>query len=240
MIFPYRVSFFFSFAILFFSLPVQNQTVTDILQPGMALAVDEKYDKAQILFTDFIENNPADPRGHLLLASVQQSKMMDFETQLWRNSFMKEIDRTIHLSDSLLKADPNNIAMQFYHASALGYKSFQISREGSYIKGLRLALKAVHGFNAVIERDSLFYDAYLGLGSYLYWRSYLTRNFTWLPFFKDQREQGIAFIQKSFEKGVFSRWAAFFIRSAWDYSPAWAARWANFQDIWQDLAVKPW
>ena len=68
----------------------------------------------------------------------------------------------------------------------------------------------------VLEKDSTYYDAYLGLGSYKYWRSYLTRHFTWLPFFSDQREEGIHLIQQAYEHSRFSKWAAL-SNLAWIY-----------------------
>ena len=68
----------------------------------------------------------------------------------------------------------------------------------------------------IVAQDSSFYDAYLGTGSYLYWRSYLTRHFSWLPFFHDQRAAGIAQIEKACHNGTLSRWAAL-SNLAWIY-----------------------
>ncbi|MBN1480960.1 tetratricopeptide repeat protein [candidate division KSB1 bacterium] len=141
---------------------------------------------------------------------------MDFETHVWCESFYREIDTTLTLCDQRLVQQPLDIATQFYRASALAYKSFQIAREGKYLKGLQLALQAIKRLDAIVEQDSSFYDAYLGIGSYLYWRSYLTRHFSWLPFFHDSRDTGIALIQKSFELGTISRWAAL-SNLAWIY-----------------------
>ncbi|MBN1465308.1 tetratricopeptide repeat protein, partial [candidate division KSB1 bacterium] len=101
-------------------------------------------------------------------------------------------------------------------ASALAYKSFQIAREGKIIKGLSLALQAVNRLDEIVAQDSSFYDAYLGTGSYLYWRSYLTRHLAWLPFFHDQRATGIAQIEKACHNGLLSRWAAL-SNLAWIY-----------------------
>ena len=142
--------------------------------------------------------------------------MMDFETQHWRNDFISLLDQAADLSDSLRQQHPQNLDYPFYYGASLAYKSFQLSREGKYLAGIRLATKAIHMLENVLEKDSTYYDAYLGLGSYKYWRSYLTRHFTWLPFFSDQREEGIYLIQQAYEHSRFSKWAAL-SNLAWIY-----------------------
>ncbi|MBN1559265.1 tetratricopeptide repeat protein [candidate division KSB1 bacterium] len=188
----------------------------DMVAQGMEWSIREQYDQAVALFTQYAMNDPRDPAPHFFLATVWQSKMMDFETKEWRHLFMREIDKTMELCDSLLIHQPHDNAIRFYYASALAYKSFQISREGKIIKGFSLALRAVDILQKIIDQDSTFYDAYLGTGSYLYWRSYLTRHFAWLPFFHDQRATGIAQIERACRNGALSRWAAL-SNLAWIY-----------------------
>jgi len=175
---------------------------------GIELGINENYSEARILFSAYSEKYPNEAEPHFYLATLWQSQMMDFETQVWEDSFRTEIDKTIQLCEL---SDEHQLAddlTHFYFASALAYKSFHISRQGRYITGIRLGLQAMDKLNQVVAADSSFFDAYLGIGSYLYWRSYLTRNFDWLPFFSDQREKGIALIQKAYAQGTISKWAA--------------------------------
>lgn len=183
---------------------------------GIELGIQEKYDQAISFFSELAAQKPQHPAPHFFLATIWQSKMMDFETQSLNDSFLVEIEKTLQLSTAQLSNDPDNINIEFYNASALAYKSFQISRQGQYINGIRLGLKAVEKLGQIVARDSSYFDAYLGIGSYLYWRSYLTRNFSWLPFFADQRERGIELVKKSFDFGTISRWAAL-SNLAWIY-----------------------
>jgi tetratricopeptide (TPR) repeat protein len=208
----------FYLAFFFFFLPhlARTHIANDDIKNGVELGISEKYDEAIQLFRALADANPADPGPHFFLATIWQSKMMDFETQLWQKEFEGAIEQTLSLAESRLNQNQYDLNDQFFHASALAYKSFQISREGNYLKGLRLAFKAVDGLEAVVAHDSSYFDAYLGIGSYLYWRSYLTRHFTWLPFFKDQRQRGIDFIRKAHAFGSISRWAAL-SNLAWIY-----------------------
>jgi tetratricopeptide (TPR) repeat protein len=191
--------------------PTQPQWLT-----GIELGIAEHYDQAVSFFVQLSAQDSTDPAPRFFLATIWQTRMMDFETKTWENSFMAEIETTLRLSQARLRREPNNIEMQYYYASALAYKSFQISRQGQYLSGLRLGLTAMNELNEIVAKDSTYYDAYLGIGSYLYWRSYLTRKFAWLPFFSDQREKGIALVQTSFEQGTISKWAAL-SNLAWIY-----------------------
>lgn len=196
--------------------PVSGQIPLNITLKGIELGVAEQYDDALALFDEYAVHYPHDPAPHFYMATIWQSKCMDFETYTWYDAFSREIDTTLALCDQHLALQPFDRSVQFYHASALAYKSFQTAREGKYIKGLQLALQAVKLLEKIVQQDSSAYDAYLGIGSYLYWRSYLTRHFSWLPFFHDSRDKGIALVQKSYQFGTISRWAAL-SNLAWIY-----------------------
>lgn len=202
------INFIFSFCILLSFTLSGDELQQNFFLQGIELGISENYSAATNLFSERAYKDTTDPAPHFFLATLWQSKMMDFETQLWNDSFLSEVEKTIHLSKTRLLSQPENLDIQFYYASALAYKSFQISRQGQYISGLRLGFQAVERLNEIVFRDSSYYDAYLGIGSYLYWRSYLTRKFSWLPFFHDQRENGIKLIKMSYERGTISKWAA--------------------------------
>jgi tetratricopeptide (TPR) repeat protein len=48
----------------------------------------------------------------------------------------------------------------------------------------------------------------LGIGTYKYYRSKLSKNFSWLPFIEDEREAGINMIRQAIAKGRYGRYAA--------------------------------
>ena len=56
--------------------------------------------------------------------------------------------------------------------------------------------------------DSTFYDAYVGLGAYHYYKTKMAENFLWLPFISDRREEGIAQIKKTIDHGFLASYNA--------------------------------
>jgi tetratricopeptide (TPR) repeat protein len=63
-------------------------------------------------------------------------------------------------------------------------------------------------FEDIIEKDSSFYDAYVGVGTYYYWSSRKTAFIRWLPFIKDYRELGISMLIAGAEHSEYNRFAA--------------------------------
>lgn len=172
------------------------------------LGVQEKFQEALDHIHLIEQQNPKIPALHFYKASILQSMMMDHESNRQRDEFMAEIEVTILLCDSLLKINPHQTDALFYRGAALSYKSFQLSREKKYLSGFRTAVQGIGTLERVLKMDSTYADAYLAIGSYKYWRSYLTRHFSWLPFFPDQRLDGIHYIERAYKKSKYSKWAA--------------------------------
>jgi len=183
------------------------------IRRGIELTILEDYDKALKLFQQLEHDYPEHPGPSFYCATVWQSKMMDFETRQWEESFYHSINHAIEKAQSRLEDDLHS---RFYFGAAMSYKSFVLGRNGHYLKSMWIAARAIDHLQQVVEVDSTFYAAYLGLGSYKYWRSYLTRHVRWLPFFSDKRKQGIKMLETVARHGYFSRWSAM-SNLAWIY-----------------------
>ena len=56
-----------------------------------------------------------------------------------------------------------------------------------------------------LRMDPNLYDAYVGIGTYMYWRSRLVNELMWLPFVRDEREEGIRLLRIAEERSRYSR-----------------------------------
>ncbi len=187
-----------------------------IINRGIVYTISEKYDSALQVFNNLIALYPEHPAGYFLTAALWQSRMMDYETRQWEPEFYLGIEKAITKARQYLENNPQDAYANFFLGGALSYKSFQLARNKKYIPAIRIALKSVSVLNKTIEIDSTLCDSYLGVGSYLYWRSKITQKIAWLPFFSDQRKEGIANLLQACECGRFSKWAAL-SNLAWIY-----------------------
>jgi hypothetical protein len=186
------------------------------IQKGIELGIEQKYDEALSLFSSMKDAFPDHPAGAFFSAAVWQSQMMDFETRQWESEFYQEIDLAIKLAKGRLAQNPNESNMYFFYGAALAYKSLQLGMDKKYLPSIKMAMNSMKELKRAGTLDSSFCDPLLGIGSYQYWRSRITRNFSWLPFFPNRRQEGIALIQKVRDCGVYSKWASL-SNLAWIY-----------------------
>jgi len=214
LLFIFFLIFCYTFS-LFGDNTIQHPDINEI-QLGIKLSIQEKYDAALEIFNNMIIKHPKHPSGYFFLAAIWQSRMMDFETSRWNRKFYDYINQTIILSKEQIAEKPESKYAHFYLGAAYSYKSFQLARDKKYLSAIRMALKSMNELNKTIQLDSSFCDPYLGIGSYQYWRSNITKKFSWLPFFSDQRKEGIERIHFVIGCGEFTGWAAL-SNLAWIY-----------------------
>ncbi len=206
----------FFLVLLVFPKTLPSQPSREEIQTGIDLSLEEEYETSLSHFAKLKERYPDHPAGAFFSAAVWQSRMMDFETKRWEREFFREIDQAVRLAKAGLKKNPKDNELHFFYGGALGYKSFQLGVNKRYLSAIKIAMSSIKELRRAGGADSSFCDPLLGIGTYQYWRSQITRNFSWLPFFPNHRERGIALIHKALDCGVYSRWAAL-SNLAWIY-----------------------
>gem|GEM_PF-229259 len=187
------------------ALPFSEAEVDTLIREGIRATILQKFDRADSLFRMLQRRNPDDPRAFFYQAAALQSRMMDAEDYSREKEFLQLIEETVQRADRILKRSPGNAAAMFFKGAALGYRGFYHAQRKRYLKGIRDALRGIGFLNRAVQLDSAFYDAYLGIGTYKYWRSRLTEFLHWLPFFPDKKEEGIRLIELAARKGRYGR-----------------------------------
>jgi tetratricopeptide (TPR) repeat protein len=183
---------------------------------GIDLTIHEHYDDAIDHFTRMKNDFPEHPVGYFFLAAVWQSRMLDFETFRWEQIYRQHLEEAIRIAEDRLRQNPDDIDSRFFLGAALSYKSYHAARRKQYLIAIQTALRSIKHLSRVTEADPLFCDAYLGIGSYNYWRSRLTESFSWLPFFPNLKSEGIEMLEKAGECGIYTKWVSL-SNLAWIY-----------------------
>ncbi|MFQ5824038.1 MAG: tetratricopeptide repeat protein [bacterium] len=205
---------FFSFALLLFlRIPAASQVIitanTDsLIQIGIRLSILQSYDEAEAIFTKIEMKMPESPVGYFFHAASLQLKMMDFEIYDEDSKFLSLINKTIKLSQIQLKKQPKDAWAYFFLGGGFGYLAFYQAKHKKIVEAFQNSNRSVKALEAALIIDSTLYDAYLGVGTYKYYRSKLSRYLTWLPFVRDERAKGIKMIKTSIQKSQYSRYAA--------------------------------
>ncbi len=179
-----------------------------LIRRGIQATILQRYRLATAIFDSLISENPIDPRGYFYKAAAIQSKMMDAEDYSESPQFVSTIRKAIDLSNRIVAEMPRDGWANFYLGSGYSYYAFFLIQKRSYFPGLKMAVKGVSFLEKAVQLDSTVYDAYLGIGTYQYWRSRKTKFLKWLPFFPDRTREGLRNIKRALEKSRYARAAA--------------------------------
>ena len=179
-----------------------------LIREGIRLSIEQSYPKAISIFAKMQEEMPANPVGYFFHAAVLQTQMMDFETYNKETEFLDLVKKTILLSKNHLRGSQKEPWAYFFLAGGYGYLAFYQGKQNKLIEAFKTGRHSIKALEIALKNNSSLYDLYFGLGTYKYYRSKLSRYFTWLPFVKDERAEGIEMIKTAMEKSRYSRYSA--------------------------------
>lgn len=185
------------------SLDPTYPVIKDRILEGMEKTILCDFDNAKKIYRELIEDYPEEPIGYFYMAAVIQSQMLDEENYSYKKEFEVFIKECIQKATKLQQDRRDDQWLLFYEGNAYLYQSFLKSKLNNWWGAYRDAGKGVNRLEKSLELDSTLYDAYLGIGSYKYWKSTKIKFLSWLPFIPDEREQGINLIIKAIDRGKF-------------------------------------
>jgi tetratricopeptide (TPR) repeat protein len=191
-------------------LTAQAQTPADPeikaqIEIGIEKTILNDFSGAAVIFQQLIDQYPERPFGYFYLGATYQAEMLDAENYDKVEEFKNLMEKCIDLAEIQQQQNHGTIWAYFFEGSAYLYKSFMDSKMKKFWGAYRNAARGSGRLEKVIELDSLCYDAYLGVGSYKYWKSSKAKFLTWLPIMKDERKLGIEMVFTAIQKGSFVR-----------------------------------
>ncbi|MBD3297023.1 MAG: hypothetical protein GF341_00045 [candidate division Zixibacteria bacterium] len=180
----------------------------DTVLMGVHWTENEQFAKAESLFTVMSAQYPRSPIGPLFMAAAIHGEMLDQESPARAVEFHRWLDETINEAELWRTSHPGNGEPEFILGAALGYDAVYESHWGGWFAALKRGLSAKNHFKHALELDTTLTDAYLGLGTYNYWKSVKTDFINWLPIVPDDRQKGLNQLRRVIEHGTISRNAA--------------------------------
>ncbi|GBD90113.1 hypothetical protein BMS3Abin04_00829 [bacterium BMS3Abin04] len=185
-----------------------DSKVDSLLRNGIDLIISQKYNQAKKTFKSLDQKYPKIPFGKIYLAATHIARTADYGLDPGSDSIEDKLDEVVDLSEGLLDNDEQNIWNNYFMALSLAYKAYFNILTGDYISAFSDGYKSVQYYERCAEIDSNFYESYLALGTYKYWKSAKTNSFSWLPFIKDNREEGIRLLKKTINNFAYNKYLA--------------------------------
>ena len=182
-----------------------SQSFDRRLDNGLALLYQGQYPAARDSFGAFSADHPRHPAGFFFTAGAYQLQSLAYESDAWDRQYTAYLDTALALSAAAVKADPRDAWAYFFRGGTYAYMASRDARRGNMLAALNKGLTGIADLDRAVELDPALYDAYLGLGSYHYFRTKAASIFKWLPFIGDKRDQGIAELSQAADRGRYTR-----------------------------------
>jgi len=187
----YRIFIFILLATLSIAQVHPDKNVEKLLRKGIHNIVVHNYKYAEENFEKLGKEFPNLPLGDIFKAAVYIAKADDFGEKAETDTILKLIASADVKAKKLYETHPENLWNNYYYALIKGYSAYFEAFNNNYLSAFSDGLSSISYFEKCISIDSLFYEGYLAIGIYKYWRSEKTSYLTWLPFIEDERESGI-------------------------------------------------
>lgn len=191
--------------IFIYSQRYPNQEVNKLLNVGIEYILNQNYDLAKSKFNVLNKKYPELPFGKIYLAVVDITQAFDYGEEFNSESISKNLDDALALSEKLLEKKPNEIWNHYFVALSKGYKSYLRVLNGDWLSAISSGLSSVNYFEDCLEMDSSFYESYVAIGTYKFWKSRKLDFLEWLPFIDDESANGIRYLELALDKTSYNK-----------------------------------
>ncbi len=210
--------FVYSCLLLGSALASQDSQAHQLALRGIELGTNLKYKEAYEVFQQLIQLEPENPRGYFLRSAIYFWMFSeDIKNEEVGNKFRDLSYEAVEIAEAKLEKDENDIDARFYLGGAYGSLGRYYAMTRSFLNAYWYGKKGKNYLEEVVEMDSTYYDAYLGLGIYHYLADILPRFVKILSFvlgIEGDKEQGIGEIKLAAEKGTYTKTEAMFFLAA--------------------------
>jgi tetratricopeptide (TPR) repeat protein len=199
-------------------LGAQDSTALALAIKGIDLGTNLHYEESYEVFQELIRLEPDNPRGYFLRSAIYFWMFSeDVKNEEVGNKFRDLSYEAVEIAEAKLEQNENDIDAMFFLGGAYGSLGRYYAMTKSYLNAYWYGKKGKNYLEDVVELDSTYYDAYLGLGIYHYLADILPRFVKILSFIlgmEGDKEEGIREIELASEKGVYTKTEAMFFLGA--------------------------
>ncbi|HTP13436.1 MAG TPA: bacterial transcriptional activator domain-containing protein [Bacteroidota bacterium] len=190
--------------------PGDQQTIPEeldrLITQGIDLTLKQDYERADSVCRVATDRFPEDPLGYLYRAAVMQTRSMDYLDPLNFDTFDSLLAIARVHAEKIVDSHPQSPLGYFLLATAEGEGAYARVDAGNWLSGVTRGLGAASDFKKAVALDSACYDAYVGVGTYYYWKSKKAGFLNWA--LGDRRAEGIRLLEIAAVRGVYNRLAA--------------------------------
>jgi tetratricopeptide (TPR) repeat protein len=178
------------------------------LKTGINSIVKQDYDQSKIIFSSLNSEFPDLPLGKIYLAANEIAEAYDYAEEFDDDFIIKNLEDAIEQSEDLIDNNKGNIWYHYFLALARGYTAYYHAINENWFSALSEGIDAISEFENILTRDAKFYEAYIAIGTFEYWKSSKMEFMNWLPFSSDTRRIGIDRLKVAIDSSSYNSYLA--------------------------------
>jgi predicted negative regulator of RcsB-dependent stress response len=215
--FDYRVKYFFITNLIFFTalsftiscntIYSQARTNKSIIN-GLNALYNFNFQNSNRVFSDFIKLYPENPSGYYFKSIQYLWYYIDGRDDEHLDLFTSYTDTAINKAEILFEKDSADIFTNYILGSVYSQRAIAYARGEDYLNALWATKKFHYYLSNAVAMDTLYYDAYLGLGLYDFAVSQTPQAWKWaldISGITGDKKAGIEYFKSASKKGKYSK-----------------------------------
>ena len=179
--------------------------MVSLLVETQELSLAGKLSEADSLVEEMIRRWPDDATGYYSRAIQRRVRTSGCIGRTPEDDLFADVDTAINRARARIEKDPDDDWSRYMLALSLGMDAAIKAQYGHLWSAWRTSERSLDRFEEVRERAPRFEDIWLPLGTYHFWRGEVLKNWAWLPFIDDTREQGLTEVRHAVSHGSLTR-----------------------------------
>jgi len=203
----FKIYLFLSILLFFSEISGQiypDATVDSLLRTGINNVINQNYGDANKIFSKLNNNYPSLPLGKIYLAANKIAEAYDYSEDFDEEYIRNTLEEARKQAEELIENDDLNIWYQYFLALCEGYTSYFEALNGSWFSALSTGVNSISEFEEILKTDDKFFEAYIAIGTFQYWKSRKLEFISWVPFSNDTRKLGIEFLITAIESASYN------------------------------------
>lgn len=185
-----------------------DQVVDSLLRLGISHIVTQDYAAAEKVFTKLKHDYTEIPLGKIYLAANQIAEAYDYAQEFDEDYILKNLEDAKDQAELLLEKNQANIWYRYFYALAEGYIAYFEAINGSWFSALSSGVNSISEFEKILDSDNNFFEAYIAIGTFEYWKSRKMEFMDWLPFTNDTKKSGIDRLNVAIDSSSYNTYLA--------------------------------
>ena len=193
---------------LIFCQEFPDNRVDSLLKSGIRFIINQDYFSADLSFKQLDTEYPELPLGKIYLAVSKIAESFDYAEEYDTKYIESYLEAAQEHTNQLLLKDENSLWYIYFSALAEGYTAYFEALKKNWITSFSKGWSSISAFEECLTIDNNFYESYIALGTFEYWKSRKTEFLTWMPFYDNDIETGIENLKTAVKHSSYNHYLA--------------------------------